>query len=86
MDPSGRKSHNCGYCCCVGDAFARGAETPFGATSGSEEMDCGCGGFAGLEGDAGGCGEGFVAGERKGLDERVWGMKKAGERVSRKFM
>lgn len=42
-------------------------------------MDCGCGGFVGLEGDAGGCGEGFVAGEREGLDGRVWGMKKAGE-------
>lgn len=43
-------------------------------------MDCGCGGFAGLEGDAGGCGEGFVAGEGEGLDERrVWGMKAGDE-------
>lgn len=41
-------------------------------------MDCGCGGFVGLEGDAGGRGEGFVAGEGEGLDGRVWGMK-AGE-------
>lgn len=43
-------------------------------------MDCGCGGFVGLEGDAGGCGEGFVAGEREGLDgRRVWGMKAGDE-------